>query len=128
MPLLSVTGSEEEAGEKPAFRVKTASAKLTESEMDAFQKIAASRGKKPTDLIRDYVLAEIERSNQSLDIDPVFTEIIGLRMFVANALRMVCTGEKMSRTEFETLLSKVHDTKLRVASEITQQYRDGKVE
>jgi hypothetical protein len=128
MPLLSINGSEEETGERPAFRVKTASTKLTESEMEAFSEIAATRNLKPSDLIREYILSEIERSKSPLTTDPNFTEIIALRMFIANALRVLCTGEKMTRNEFEMLLSKVHESKYGTASELAQKYRDGKVE
>jgi hypothetical protein len=126
MAILSGNGNEKEAGDKPAFRVHTTSAKLSEKELEAFNQLSGRQGKKPAELLRDLILKAIDDDENPTNSDPIFTEIIGLRMFLVNALRPVCTGDTMEPNDYDSLIATVRETQQETAGKFAQSYRKGK--
>jgi hypothetical protein len=126
LPLLTTQDDTHEAGEKPAFRVHTANTKLTKAELDSFAEVARTNGVKPSEHLRNLILKAIAEHKDPAIADPIFTEIIGLRMFLANALRSVCAGETMKPKDYDSLIATVRETQQETAEAFAQSYRKRK--
>jgi hypothetical protein len=126
MAILSGHDDDEKAGERPAFRVHTITVKVTEDELKSFAALAERRDEKLSALARTIILKAIDDDTNPTNADPLFTELIGLRMFLANALRPVCSGEKMDPKLYESLIETVRKTQQETAGQIAKSYRKGK--
>ena len=126
MPLLGNQSSQDDAGDTSQNRVLTCSTKLTKDELEAFNKLAESRGMTGSELLRSMVFREIEEDGKAPSPDPLFTEIIGLRMLVANTLRPLCCGETQTPETFNKVVADVRTTKHKFAAEkLAQEYGQG---
>ena len=126
MAILSGTGEDKKAGEKPAFRVQTITVKVTEDEQKAFAELADRRGEKVGTLARTIILKAIADDANPATDDPLFIELIGLKLFLVNALRPVCSGEAMGAKDFDSLVGAVRETQKETAGQIATSYRTGK--
>lgn len=96
------------------FRTCTASAKLTESEFAAVETLAKSSGKRLGEWVREVLLKEL---NKQEPITVTLAEILGLRMIVLNLLEPLLRGQQLSVEEFQALLAKIDQLKMRRAQE-----------
>lgn len=128
MALLNKRDNSEEADERAAVRVHTANTKLTKSELNDFNAVAKARGVRGSELLRDFVLREIAAHKNPNSADPIFTEIIGLRFLLSNALRTIYCGEKGTQEAFDNVLKGVKQQKRKVAGELAEMYRTGRVD
>ncbi len=110
----------EERGEKLRGRDRRSlnlSTKLTASEQKMIEGAAARAGKTPSEWARDALLIAAGTSS-----DQLMTEIVGLQIFLTNALSPVVRGERMSAEQYQELMRNVKLNKHRAAREVVAQY------
>ena len=100
------------------FRVHTASTKVTQSEL------AAARGIRVSEWIREVLLRELHRSDRVNSGDQAnygrrtLTEIVGLQLFLTNVLSPLSRGEWMTKEQYEQLMRQVKVHKHRATEQI----------
>ena len=124
MPLLSNEQLAEDAAKRAGFRLKTAGTKLNQEEIAALERHCRNRGVTPGELIRQLILAELGRGTQlNASIDPVLTEVLGMRLFLVNALRPLAVGQKLTPEAFDKLLDEISSAKHELAAKIVSERR-----
>src|SRR5271167_1499113 len=119
MPLLSDEQLAEDAAKRAGFRLKTAGTKLNQEEIAALERHCQDRGVTPGELIRQLILAELGRGTQlNASTDPVLTEVLGMRLFLVNALRPLAIGQKLTPEAFDKLLDEISTAKHELAAKI----------
>jgi hypothetical protein len=119
MPLLSDEQLAEDAAKRSGFRLKTAGTKLNQEEIAALERHCRDRGVTPGELIRQLILAELGRGTQlNASTDPVLTEVLGMRLFLVNALRPLAVGQKLTPDAFDKLLDEISTAKHELAAKI----------
>jgi hypothetical protein len=93
------------------------STKLTASEQKMIEEAASRAGKTPSEWARDTLLIAAGTSS-----DQLMTEIVGLQLFLTNALSPVVRGERMSAEQYQELMRNVKLNKHRAAREVVAQY------
>ena len=104
------------------FRTVTASTKVTEPELRELERAAASRGVRLGEWVRDVLLREARSPSEAISLRHVMTEIVGLQLFLTNALTPVLCGERINSRQYEELLQNVKANKHRAAREVVAQY------
>jgi hypothetical protein len=94
------------------------SAKLTHAEQKTILEAAKSTGKAPGEWARD-VLLHAARNNGT---DPLFTEIVGLRMLFVHLFEPLLTGVQLTPDSVNTIMKTVREDKHNIALEVMQQY------
>jgi hypothetical protein len=102
------------------FRTCTASAKVTESEFAALEKMAISKGKRLGEWVREVLLQEL---NGQESFTLLLAEVLGIRMIVLNILAPILRGEKPSTEELQKLLAQVDTNKTKRAVEKLRELR-----
>jgi hypothetical protein len=102
---------------KAAPRTQTASTKLTEAEFSELENVAASNGVSPGEWIREVLLREMRRATGRDPTQVLLTEIIGLQMFLTNALAPLVQGDKLSSEQYEDLMRHVKGNKHKAAQQ-----------
>jgi hypothetical protein len=124
MPLLSDEQLAEDAAKRAGFRLKTAGTKLNQEEIAALERHCRNRGVTPGELIRQLILAELGRGTQlNASIDPILTEVLGMRLFLVNALRPLAVGQKLTPEAFDKLLDEISSAKHELAAKIVSERR-----
>jgi hypothetical protein len=124
MPLLSDEQFAEDAAKRAGLRLKTAGTKLNQEEIAALERHCRDRGVTPGELIRQLILAELGRGNQlNASTDPVLTEVLGMRLFLVNALRPLAVGQKLTPDAFDKLLDEISTAKHELAAKIVSERR-----
>ena len=124
MPLLSNEQLAEDAAKRAGFRLKTAGTKLNQEEIAALERHCRNRGVTPGELIRQLILAELGRGTQlNASTDPVLTEVLGMRLFLVNALRPLAVGQKLTPETFDKLLDEISSAKHELAAKIVSERR-----
>ena len=104
------------------FRTVTASTKVTELELRELERAAASRGVRLGEWVRDVLLREARSPSEAISLRHLMTEIVGLQLFLTNALTPVVCGERITAKQYEELLQNVKANKHRAAREVIAQY------
>ena len=124
MPLLSDEQLAEDAAKRAGFRLKTAGTKLNQEEIAALERHCRNKGVTPGELIRQLILAELGRATVSnAACDPVLTEVLGMRLFLVNALRPLAVGQKLTPEAFDKLLDEISTAKHELAAKIGSERR-----
>ena len=110
------------------FRTVTASTKVTDLELNELEHAAASRGVRLGEWVRDILLREARSPSDAVSSAHLMTEIIGLQLFLTNALAPIVCGEHISSEQYEELMRKVKATKRQAAQEVIAQYIEEKKE
>jgi hypothetical protein len=84
---------------------------------------AARAGKTPSEWARDALLIAADTSS-----DQLMTEIVGLQLFLTNALSPVVRGERMSAEQYQELMRNVKLNKHRAAREVIAHFAAEKQE
>ena len=103
-------------------RTVTASTKVTEPELRELERAAASRGVRLGEWVRDVLLREARSPSEAISLRHVMTEIVGLQLFLTNALTPVLCGERINSRQYQELLQNVKANKHRAAREVIEQY------
>jgi hypothetical protein len=104
------------------FRTVTASTKVTDQELCELEQAAASRGVRLGEWVRDVLLREARSPSDAVSPAHLMTEIIGLQLFLTNALSPVVCGERISAEQYEDLMRNVKTNKRRAAQDVIAQY------
>lgn len=95
-----------------------ANARVTSSEREELAAVAKANGKALSEWSREVLLREARKP----DSEPVFTELIALRMLLNLVLKHIACGERMTDASFSAALTKVRKEKHGNALEVMQQY------
>jgi len=105
--------------ERSAYRLNTVATKISGQELVNLKALAARRRQSTSDLIRELILAELERDSGPSKADPILSEIVGVRLLLVNLLRPQATGQApYSTVGFEALLDQIKQVKRQVALDI----------
>ena len=125
MAILDEANLAAEAAKRATYRVNHVGTKLNESELRAFEALAAKRNQTQGELIRGLILDEQAREVGGAQASAELTEIIGVRMMLTNLLRPVATGGKITSEVFDGILAEVKKRKAPVALELLQELQHG---
>jgi hypothetical protein len=120
MSLLSDEQIAADAEKRTRFRLQGVTTKLNQSEVRAVGELARKRGLQRGELIRNLILAEIARGEDSAAPSLELTEIIGLRLMLTNLFKPLATGQKLTPEAFDNILAEVKRRKRSVAEEALQ--------
>jgi hypothetical protein len=119
MALLSEHHVAERARKREAYRLKNVSAKLSEHEAARLDSLASRRERTRGELIRELILAELEKDSAPCGVDPVLSEIVGVRLLLVNLLKPQAIGQApFTAVGFESLLEEIRRVKRQVALDI----------
>ena len=99
-------------------RSRSFGTKLTRAEEAELYRSAESQGKYAGEWAREVLLREARSSRT----DPLFTEVVALRMMLNNLLRPLSCGETITADDFNAHMAEIRTTKKKVAKDILQQY------
>jgi hypothetical protein len=99
-------------------RVESVAIRFTEDEVAVLAGAAAAKATTLREWSREVLLREARR----VDSDPVFTELIAMRMFLNLVLKHVACGEKVAEETYTAILTKVRTGKHKQALDVLQQY------
>ena len=112
MPLLSEgqlpSGSRLKGRDRRAFSVST---KLTSKEFDSILQASQGSGRAIGEWAREVLLREANGAAGSLSNEELMTELVGVELFLMNALAPIVYGEKMSADWYSNLLNQVRESK-----------------
>lgn len=103
-------------------RDQSLNTKLTLTEIAAVKAASEADGRAIGEWAREVLLKEVHSPSTSIGAEQLMTEIIGLQLFLTNALTPVVSGERISAEQYEELMRNVKTTKRRAAREVIAQY------
>jgi hypothetical protein len=103
-------------------RDQSLNTKLTLTEFAAAKAASEADGRAIGEWVREVLLREVHSPSASLGVEHLMTEIIGLQLFLTNALSSIVCGEHISAEQYEELMRNVKTTKHRAAQEVIAQY------
>jgi hypothetical protein len=109
---------------RATFRLQAVATKLNIQENQAFEALAKKRGQTRGDLLRQLILRELRQDAGESTVSAELTEIIGLRLMLANLLKPIATGQKITPEIFDAIMAEVRKTKREVAVE-AQRLQEG---
>jgi hypothetical protein len=109
---------------RATFRLQAVATKLNIQENQAFEALAKKRGQTRGDLLRQLILRELRQDAGEATVSAELTEIIGLRLMLANLLKPLATGQKITPEVFDAIMAEVRKTKREVAVEM-QRLQEG---
>jgi hypothetical protein len=108
-------------------RSVTLSTKITQQELEMISAACAADGRALGEWVREVVLMAARSPSVALGADQLMTEIVGLQLFLTNALSPLARGERMSQEQYEALMQNVKTHKHRAAREVMALYAAEKV-
>ena len=117
MPLLSEDQLTEEAAKRASFRLVGVTTKLSPHEVADVERLAKKRGQPRGELIRQLILAELQRDDTEPSASPELSEIIGIRLMLTNVLKPLATGQKLTPEVFDGIMAEVKKRKRAIAVE-----------
>jgi hypothetical protein len=103
-------------------RAVTLSTKITPQELALITAASEADGRALGEWVREVLLKEIHSPPIALGMDHLMTEIVGLQLFVTNALTSVVCGDRISAEQYDELMRNVKTSKRRAAREVIAQY------
>jgi ATP-dependent DNA ligase len=110
--------------ERSGFRINHVGTKLNEQELRDLESLVRKRGTSQGELIRQLILRELRQDAGEATVSAELTEIIGLRLMLANLLKPIATGQKITPEVFDAIMAEVRKTKREVAVE-AQRLQEG---
>ena len=101
-------------------RGQSVATRFTKAEEDELAKAAGANGKTLREWSREVLLREARRSKD----DPLFTEVVAIRMLLNNLLAPMAAGQKLTQDNFVEIMAVVRDGKRNAAREVMQQYME----
>ncbi len=99
-------------------RARTIGARVSPDEQGELISAANRAGCNVSEWARAVLLREARNSTS----DPLFSEIVALRMMLNELLRPVCCGHVLTAEAFDAHLQNIRQTKQKVAQDIRRQY------
>jgi hypothetical protein len=109
-------------------RSVTVSTKITEQELEMISAACEADGRALGEWVREVVLMAARSPSVAPGADQLMTEIVGLQLFLTNALSPVACGGRMSAEQYQELMRNVKTNKYRAAREVIAQYAAEKQE
>lgn len=103
-------------------RTQSIATRFTPAEEQALLKTAEARGQNLREWARDVLQREAKQSSDSVSTEALMTEIVGLQLFLTDALQPVACGEQMSPHQYEELMQQVKSNKHLATREVIAQY------
>jgi len=104
------------------FRVLHVGTKLSAEEHRAFNALLERRNQRQAELIRDLILAEIERDRNGIQPSYEQTEVTACRLLLVNLLRPIATGKVTSEEAFDRIVDEVGRKKKSITREFSHRY------
>jgi len=101
-------------------RTFVASTKVTRSEQNELINAANTEGKAFSEWARETLLREARRAED----DPLFTELIAMRMLMLNLFKPLIMGKPVSQEWVTEVMAAIRKEKRKAALEVRQQYDD----
>jgi hypothetical protein len=117
MAILSDEQLASDAEKRATYRLLGVTTKLSPREVTAIERLASKRGLQRGELIRQLILRELRQDAGEATVSAELTEIIGLRLMLANLLKPIATGQKITPEIFDAIMAEVRKTKREVAVE-----------
>jgi hypothetical protein len=121
MPPIDLQPAEAGSSETSSYRKKTVSTKLSDDENSMLEALAQRRKQTSSSLVRELVLAELERDSARPQADLVLSEIVGVRLLLVNLLQPRDQRDPLTKEHFETLLGEIKRMKKQVALDIERE-------
>jgi predicted DNA-binding protein len=121
MTLIDAQHAATEADESSTYRRNTVATKLGDDENERLEALALRRKQTTSGLVRELILAEIERDRAHPQADLVLSEIVGVRLLLVNLLQPRDEEDPLTREGFETLLGEIKRMKKQLALEIERE-------
>ena len=121
MAILDEANLAAEAAKRATYRVNHVGTKLNESELRAFEALAAKRNKTQGELIRGLILEEQARDAGGVQPSAELTEITGVRLLLINLLKPVAIGQPMTEKTFDAIVAEAKKRKAPAALELAQE-------
>ena len=99
-------------------RSQNLSTKLTSEEESRIESASSASGKTPSEWARDVLLHEAKLPANSVSMEALMTEIVGLQLFLTHVLQPVACGEQMTPCQYQELMRQVKTTKRQAAREV----------
>lgn len=103
-------------------RAVTLSTKITPQELELITAASEADGRALGEWAREVLLKAVHSPLPSIGAEHLLTEIVGLQLFLTNALTPVVRGEQISAEQYEELMRNVKTSKRRAAREVIAQY------
>jgi predicted DNA-binding protein len=126
MATKTLTNNDSETVQRPAVKSRQIGVRLTEEEYSELENVAWKSGKTIGDWARERLLAQSATVDDAVAF--LMTEIIGLQLFLTNALAPIVCGERLSAEQYEELMRNVKTNKHHAAQEVIAQYIEEKKE
>ena len=110
-----------EAAKRATYRVNHVGTKLNESELRAFEALAAKRNQTQGELIRGLILDEQAREAGGVQPSAELMEITGVRLLLINLLKPVAIGQPMTEKTFDGIVAEAKKRKAPAALELAQE-------
>ena len=101
----------------------TVSTKITAEEFALISATSGTAGRAIGEWMREVLLKEARSGSDSLTSEQLMTEIIGLQMFLTNALAPLLQGARMSAEQYQDLMRHVKTNKHQAAQQVIAQKR-----
>lgn len=101
-----------------SLRKKTVGTRVSAAEETEIINAAGRAGASISEWTREILLKEA----RGLTRDPVFTELIAMRLLLNSVLRYVVCGEHMTQVAYNAEMQTIRLTKHKAAEEVMQQY------
>jgi hypothetical protein len=120
MSLIDVNHDATEADESSTYRRNTVATKLGDQDNERLEALALRRKQTTSGLIRDLIIAEIEKDSAHPKADLVLSEIVGVRLLLVNFLRPRDEHDALTTETFDLLVDEIKRVKKQVALELNQ--------
>ncbi|SRR5258708_39627145 len=117
MPLLAV----ERKPKNEDTRRKTASTKLTVSELTRVEDFVRPSGKSLGEFLRELIFREMNAAGAERHTDCTLQEIVGVQLLLMNVLKPLATGQPLTPAAFDNIVAEVHKMKNSVARRLTDE-------
>ena len=104
------------------FRVLHVGTKLSAEEHRAFEALLFKRNQRQAELIRDLILAEVEREKNGIQPSYEQTEVTACRLILVNLLKPIVTGKHTTDEAFDRLIDEIGSKKRGITREMLQRY------
>ena len=99
-------------------RTQSIATRFTQAEEQALLKTAEACGQNLREWARDVLLREAKLPENSVSMEALMTEIVGLQLFLTHVLQPLACGEQMTPSQYQELMRQVKTTKRQAAREV----------
>jgi hypothetical protein len=115
MTVLADESIEDCAKRRQTLRTCNVSSRLTHKEAAGLDALAERRGVQRGELVRQLIRDALDREAGVAIVDPVLVEVTGLRLMLANLLKPIALGQRLTPELFDAILTEVRRSKREVA-------------